>query len=80
MPTLPWAAPRPGTLADGPITVMASRLELRRRRDVPSFLAPALRIRRQMLGSPGALGLSFIAKPLRRTFWTLAPPSTHRWS
>jgi hypothetical protein len=25
-----------------------------------------------MLGSPGALGLSLIARPLRRTFWTLS--------
>ena len=47
MPTLPWTTPRP---PDGPVTVMASRLELRRLRHVPSFLAAALRIRRQMLG------------------------------
>ncbi len=51
---------------------MASRLELRRLRDVPSFLAAALRIRRQMLGSPGMLGVSLIASPARRTFWTLS--------
>ena len=73
MPTLPWTAsnsmppPREGT-----VTVMASRLELRRLRDVPSFLTGALRIRRQMLGSPGAVGVSLIARPLRRTFWTLS--------
>jgi hypothetical protein len=51
---------------------MASRLELRRLRDVPSFLVAALRIRRQMLRSPGALGVSLIARPARRTFWTLS--------
>jgi hypothetical protein len=51
---------------------MASRLELRRLRDVPPFLAAALKIRRQMLGSPGVLGLSLIARPLHRTFWTLS--------
>jgi hypothetical protein len=51
---------------------MASRLELRRLRDVPPFLTAALRIRRQMLGSPGALGVSLIARPLHRTFWTLS--------
>lgn len=72
MPTLPWTAPKPLPSPDGPATVMASRLELRRLRDVPSFLAAALRIRQQMLGSAGALGVSLIARPLRRTFWTLS--------
>jgi hypothetical protein len=72
MPTLPWTTPKSRPPADGPVTVMASRLELRRLRDVPSFLAGALRIRRQMLASPGALGLSLIARPLHRTFFTLS--------
>ena len=72
MPTLPWTGPKPPPSHDGPVTVMASRLELRRLRDVPSFLIDALRIRRQMLGSPGALGVSLIARPARRTFWTLS--------
>ncbi len=72
MPTLPWTGPKSPAQIDGPVTVMASRLELRRLRDVPSFLAAALQIRRQMLGSPGALGLSLIARPLRGTFWTLS--------
>jgi hypothetical protein len=72
MPTLPWISPKPQPPVDGPVTVMASRLELRRFSDVPSFLTAALRIRRQMLASPGALGLSLIARPLRRTFWTLS--------
>jgi hypothetical protein len=72
MPTLPWSATTSPPPGDGQVTVMASRLELRRLRDVPSFLAGAWQIRRQMLGSPGALGLSLIAKPLHRTFWTLS--------
>jgi hypothetical protein len=72
MPALPWTAPTSPPPVDGPVTVMASRLELRRLRDVPSFFAAALRIRRQMLVSPGALGLSLLAKPLHRTFWTLS--------
>lgn len=72
MPTLPWTAPRPLPAGDTPVTVMAFRLELRQLRDVPAFLAAALRIRRQMLGSPGALGVSLIAWPLHRTFWTLS--------
>lgn len=73
MPTLPWTTPKPSPRPpDGPVTVMASRLELRRLRHVLPFLAAALRIRRQMLGSPGSLGLSLIAWPLHRTFWTLS--------
>lgn len=51
---------------------MASRLELRRLSDVPPFLLAALRIRRQMLSSPGALGVSLAARPLPRTFRTLS--------
>jgi hypothetical protein len=72
MPTLPWTVVGSPPPEGGPITVVASRLELRRLRDVPSFLIAALRIRRQMLNSPGALGLSLIARPLLRTFWTLS--------
>jgi hypothetical protein len=53
---------------------MASRLELQRLRDVPRFLIAALRIRRQMLDSPGAVGLSLIARPLQHAFWTLDRP------
>jgi hypothetical protein len=77
MPTLPWTAPKSSAPGSGPVTVMASRLELRRRRDVPSFLIAALRIRRQMLDSPGALGVSLIARPLGRTFWTLSAWQDH---
>ena len=72
MPTLPWTAPKQAPPPAGPVTVMASRLELRRLRDVPAFFAAALRIRRQMLGSPGLAGLSLIAEPIRKTFWTLS--------
>jgi hypothetical protein len=72
MPALPWTSPKSPPPTAGPVTVMASRLELRRLRDALPFLAAALRIRRQMLNSPGALGLSLIARPIRRTFWTLS--------
>ena len=74
MPTLPWTTPTgdgshhraPGTL------VMASRFELKRWRDVPGFFLAALRIRAQMLQSPGVIGVSLVARPLRRTFLTLS--------
>jgi hypothetical protein len=72
MLTLPWTTSKSPQPADGPVIIMASRLQLRRLRDVPSFLAASLRIRRQMLGAPGALGLSLIARPLQLTFWTLS--------
>ena len=72
MPTIPWTSPKSPPTVDGPVTIMASRLELRRLRDVPSFLVAAMRVRHQMLASPGAMGVSLVAKPLRRTFWTLS--------
>jgi heme-degrading monooxygenase HmoA len=69
MPTLPW------TIAhehDGDVVVLASRLHLRRFRHVPGFLREALAIRRQVRRSPGAVGVSLLAQPLRKTFWTLS--------
>ncbi|MCT7657700.1 DUF3291 domain-containing protein [Mycobacterium deserti] len=51
---------------------MASRFELKKRRDVPMFLVAALRVRQQMLASPGVIGVSLIAQPLRKTFYTLS--------
>lgn len=71
MPPLPWAAGLGA--ADAPETVvMASVLQLRRLRDVPGFLAAALRLRRLFASSPGAVRLSLVAIPLRLTFWTLS--------
>ncbi|MBW0015712.1 hypothetical protein [Mycobacterium sp.] len=74
MPTIPWTTPK--LLANPPassdVVVMASRFELRSFRDVPQFLLAAMRIRRQMLNSPGVLGLSLIAKPLHKSFFTLS--------
>lgn len=71
MPELPWKA---GTSAPGTGTtvVMASRLELTSLRDVPGFLSAALKIRKQMLAAPGCLGVSLIAQPTAKTFWTLS--------
>lgn len=71
MATLPWTAPRepaPGSDA----VVLGSYLELRSFRDVPGFLLAALRVRRQVLRSPGALGVSLIAHPTRKVFRTLS--------
>ena len=79
MPPLPWIAGRGATENhDGAETVvMASVLELRRLRDVPGFLAAALRLRRLFAQSPGAIRLSLVAIPLRTTFWTLSQWESH---
>ncbi|KQY03360.1 hypothetical protein ASD37_28195 [Mycobacterium sp. Root135] len=72
MPTLPWATPKQRPALAANPTVMASKFQLRDRRDVPAFFVAALRIRRQMLNAPDALGVSLIAKPLKGTFFTLS--------
>ena len=53
-------------------TVQASVLRLRRLRDVPAFMAAALRLRAAFAGSTGAIEMSVRAAPLRLTFWTLS--------
>ncbi|MGV0853647.1 hypothetical protein [Mycolicibacterium phlei] len=70
MPTLPWTQPT----GSAPVTalVMASRFTLKSYRDVPGFLLAALRIRHQMLRSPGVVGVSLIARPAAKTFYTLS--------
>jgi quinol monooxygenase YgiN len=69
MPALPWMS-----LNDpGPTTVvMASRFRLRRFRDVPRFFLDSMRIHRQVRGADGALGISLVARPVRREFLTLS--------
>ncbi|MER7751367.1 DUF3291 domain-containing protein [Kitasatospora sp. NPDC097643] len=71
MPTLPWITPNPaapGTRA----VVMASRFEVRSLADVPRFFAKSIAVWRQIGRTPGALGASLVAHPLRRTFYTLS--------
>lgn len=78
MATLPWTSPRIAGQAadcacqDDDVVVMASRFDLQSYRDVPRFLLAALRIRRQMITAPGCLGVSLIAKPLQKRFYTLS--------
>jgi hypothetical protein len=71
MPTLPWTPidqPEP----DASLLVLGSRLELRSYRDVPGFLRVSMKIRKQVRASRGAFGVSLIAQPARKTFWTLS--------
>ncbi len=75
MPKLPWTG---GPMADSArdddaeTIVLGSFLQLHSYRDIPGFLRAAARIRSQVLASPGAMGVSLIAQPTRRTFWTLS--------
>ncbi len=71
MPSLPWfrvSTAEPGT----ELTVMASRLPLRRHRHIPGFLRWTMRIRRQLSDTPGLVGYSLDARLVRKTFWTLS--------
>ncbi len=71
MPTLPWT-PVEEPAPDDVVVVLGSKLELRSYRHIVGFLRAALRVRRQVRRSPGAVGVSLIAQPLRKTFWTLS--------
>lgn len=71
MPTLPWTSPVP-VPAHAPASVMASRFEVRSLADVPRFLLGSLAAWRQVTTAPGAYGASLVARPLKRTFYTLS--------
>ncbi|ONH33711.1 hypothetical protein BL253_01020 [Pseudofrankia asymbiotica] len=51
---------------------MASRFEITSRRHTVSMLRHALRVRRALLTTPGALGVSLVARPIRGEYWTLS--------
>jgi hypothetical protein len=76
MPALPWTVAQPA-IPDTEAVVLASRLRLRSLHHVPGFLRDALKIRRQVRRSAGALGVSLIAQPFARTFWTLSAWTGH---
>lgn len=71
MAALRWRA-YDGAGDDDVAVVMASRFRIRRHRDVPRFLLDSLRVHRQVLSADGALGVSLLARPLRREFLTLS--------
>jgi hypothetical protein len=71
MPTLPWTAA--GTAEVGSeALVMGSTLVLRSYATVPSFLTAAMKLRKAVQRAPGAYGVSLIAQPTHKTFWTLS--------
>src|SRR3954453_7569168 len=72
MPPLPWTA---GSAAPVPTTdsiVMASRFRVLRHRDVLPFFIDALRVFALARRSPGIIGVTLRARPLRKEFWTLS--------
>jgi len=71
MPTLPWTPAR-STAPPADALVLGSRLELRHYRSIPGFMRAAMKVRKQVLHSKGALGVSLLAQPLHKTFWTLS--------
>ena len=58
--------------AEAELTVMASRLPLRRHRSIPRFMLWTLRIRRQLAASPGLVGYALDAQPMGKRFWTVS--------
>jgi hypothetical protein len=72
MATLPWTTTAVASDPGADAVVLGSRLELRSLRDVPAFMGAALKLRKQVREMPGTLGVSLIAQPSRKTFWTLS--------
>ena len=71
MPTLPWTVAGPAE-AGSEALVMGSTLVLRSYATVPSFLTAAMKLRKAVQRAPGAYGVSLIAQPILKTFWTLS--------
>jgi hypothetical protein len=72
MPTLPWTSSESHPELPEEVVVFGSRLELKSYTTIPGFLSAAMKVRKQVLSSPGAVGVSLIAQPTRKTFWTLS--------
>ena len=71
MPALPWIKVSTAEPGAG-LTVLATRLPLRKHRHIPGFLRWTMRIRGQLGRSPGLVGYSLDAHLLGKTFWTVS--------
>ncbi|MFB6843759.1 DUF3291 domain-containing protein [Streptomyces sp. NPDC056373] len=71
MPTLPWTVPNTPP-RDTEVHVFASRFETRTLWGALRFFAGTPAVWRQVRRSPGVYGATLMAKPLKRTFWTLS--------
>jgi len=69
---LPWGAAGRATADGTDAFVMASKFELTSGWRTPAFLAQATRAWRQARRSPGVLGVTLRAQPLRLSYWTLS--------
>lgn len=70
MPAMPWTVVDPSAPAE--VLVMASRFRVRSWRQVVPFLRDAMAVHAQVRRSPGAVGVTLDAHPLRREFFTLS--------
>jgi heme-degrading monooxygenase HmoA len=61
-----------GAIEVDTIEVMASYFVLTSTKHTVTMLRSALAVRRAVLGAPGALGVSLVARPLRREYFTLS--------
>jgi heme-degrading monooxygenase HmoA len=52
--------------------VSATQSEFARFRDMPGAVVAALRLRRQLRHTPGAIGVSLAMRPLRRRSWSVS--------
>ena len=71
MPTLPWKNLRPAEPGREYLLV-ANRTAVDRYRVIPKFLLQSMRVRRQILRTPGVVGFSMRAQLLRKTFLTVS--------
>ena len=75
---IPWSTPAAARVPAGQdIVILGSRFELTSAWRSPAFLGYALRIWLQARRSPGIMGVSLRAQPLRATFWTLSAWSSY---
>ncbi|MFD7261522.1 DUF3291 domain-containing protein [Streptomyces sp. NPDC059874] len=75
MPTIPWmpgAAAGEATADSGQAVVMASKLQVASFLHVPRFFLLSLVVWKQLRSTPGVIGASLKAEPLKKTFWTLS--------
>ncbi|MEY2404035.1 MAG: hypothetical protein QOD38_1586 [Acidimicrobiaceae bacterium] len=71
---LPW---KRGTATDGPVVVAVTRTDFARYRDMPGAMVAALRLRRAVPRTPGAIGLTLaVEAPWRRRSWSISAWST----
>jgi hypothetical protein len=72
MPALPWTTTSSPPGPDTECTVLAARLPLRTRRDLPAVLRWTWRIRRQLARTPGLLGYAAAPRIRDNTLWMVS--------